>query len=399
MNCLNLNYTTQFLILIGEVGLEANWPKGYRIGRRQMVTVLDKMITQDVMKTLLAVLAVIVVIIVSRQFIRVLDKVIEGQVSNETLLTILGLKIIVASVSFLPASLFMTVLMVLGRMYRDQEMAAISSAGGGSGTIYRALFLLIFPLSVLTIGLSTYVAPWAEARMEQLMHEDTQSTNLRGIGAGKFSEYYSQGDVVVYVEKISADKKMHKVFVQSRQSGSLAIVTAEAGKVQELTDGRYIILDDGERIQGLPGSLNYVIEQFVEYAVRIEEKTGAIDFDRAAVPVDMLWKSDSIRDIAELQRRFSTPLGMILLSFIAVPLAQISPRGGVYGNMLVGFLIYFSYGNLSRVSQSWVMNETIPAWLGGVGVNLLLLLVGAVLLARLYGWTWTILKVREKVAR
>ncbi|MGZ8163272.1 MAG: LPS export ABC transporter permease LptF [Methylobacter sp.] len=381
------------------MGLEANWPKGYKSARRQLITILDKMIMQDVMKTLLSVLTVIVVIIVSRQFIRILDKALEGQVSNETLLTILGLKTIVAGVSFLPASLFMTVLMVLGRMYRDQEMAAISSAGGGSGTIYRALFLLIFPLSVLAIGLSMYVAPWAEARMEQLMHEDTQSTNLRGIGAGKFSEYYSQGDVVVYVENISTDNKMHKVFVQNRQPGSLAIITAESGNVQDLTDGRYIILANGERIQGLPGSLNYIIEQFVEYAVRIEEKTGAIDLDRAAVPANLLWQSDSIRDVAELQRRFSVSLGMILLSFIAVPLAQISPRGGVYGNMLVGFLIYFSYGNLSRVSQSWVMNETIPAWLGGMGVNLLLLLVGGVLLARLYGWTWIILKLREKVTR
>jgi len=88
----------------------------------------------------------------------------------------------------------------------------------------------------------------------------------------------------------------------------------------------------------------------------------------------------------------------LLLSFIAVPLAQISPRGGVYGNMLMGFLIYFSYGNLLRVSQSWVTNETIPAWLGGSGVNVLLLLIGCFLVARLYGWQWLIMKVRRKVS-
>jgi lipopolysaccharide export system permease protein len=89
---------------------------------------------------------------------------------------------------------------------------------------------------------------------------------------------------------------------------------------------------------------------------------------------------------------------MLLLSFIAVPLAQISPRGGVYSNMLVGFLIYFSYGNLIRVSQSWVMNETIPPWLGGSGVNVLLLLIGGFLVARLYGWRWLVMKVRGKVS-
>ena len=96
--------------------MEADWPKGYKMGRRQLVTVLDKMIVQDLLKTLLSVLTVIVVIIVSRKFIRILDDAIAGQVSNEILLTILGLKTIIASVDFLPVALFMAVLMVLGRM-------------------------------------------------------------------------------------------------------------------------------------------------------------------------------------------------------------------------------------------------------------------------------------------
>ncbi|OYV22753.1 MAG: lipopolysaccharide export system permease protein [Methylococcaceae bacterium NSO1] len=378
--------------------MEADWPKGYKMGRRKLVTVLDRMIVQDLLKTLLAVLTVIVVIIVSRQFIRILAEAIEGQVSSETLLTILGLKTIIASVEFLPVALFIAILMVRGRMYRDQEMAAISSAGGGSGTIYRAVFLLVFPLSVLAVGLSLYGAPWAQARIDSFMQKDEESSDLRGIAAGKFSEY-SQGDLVFYVEKISADKKMHKVFVQNRQPGNVGIINAEAAQLKDLPDGRYIIFENGERVQGQPGTLNYVIEQFAEYAVRIETKVPvAAKFNRQALAVDKLWGSGVPHNTAELQRRFSIPLGTLLLSFIAVPLAQISPRGGVYGNMLMGFLIYFSYGNLLRVSQSWVTNETIPAWLGASGVNVLLLLIGCFLVARLYGWQWLIMKVRRKVS-
>jgi lipopolysaccharide export system permease protein len=378
--------------------LEADWPKDYKMGRRKLVTVLDKMIFQDLLKTLLAVLTVIVVIIVSRQFIRVLAEAIEGQVSSETLLTILGLKTIIASVEFLPVALFIAILMVLGRMYRDQEIAAISSAGGGSGTIYRAVFLLVFPLSVLAVGLSLYVAPWAQARIDSFMQKDEESSDLRGIAAGKFSEY-SQGDLVFYVEKISADKKMHKVFVQNRQHGNVGIINAEAARMKDTPEGRYIIFENGERVQGQPGTLNYVIEQFAEYAVRIETKVPvAAKFNRQALAVDKLWGSGVAFNTAELQRRFSVPLGALLLSFIAVPLAQISPRGGVYGNMLMGFLIYFSYGNLLRVSQSWVTNETIPAWLGASGVNVLLLLIGCFLVARLYGWQWLIMKVKRKVS-
>ncbi len=378
--------------------MEVNWPEGYKVGGRKMVTVLDKMIARDLLKTLVAVLSVIVIIIVSRKFIRILDKAIEGQVSNETLLNILGLKIIVAGVAFLPAAIFMSVLMVLGRMYRDQEMSAVSSAGGGAGTVYRAVFLLVFPLSVLAAGLSMYAAPWAESRTTQLMHQDQESADLRGIGAGKFSEY-SQGDLVFYVEKIGDDKRMQGVFVQNRQHGNVGIINAETGRLEDLPDGRYMVLKNGERIQGQPGTVNYVIEQFAEYAVRIDTKETEVNFGREAVAFDALMSSDQIIDIAELQRRFSIPLGIMMLGFIAVPLAQLSPRGGVYGNMLIGFLIYFSYGNLISVSQSWVIKETIPAWLGIFGVNFLLLLTGGVLLARLYGWQWLMMKVREKVAR
>ncbi len=379
--------------------MEADWAKGYKIERRKLVTVLDKMIAQDLLKTVLAVLTVIVVIIVSRQFIRILGKAIEGQVSTETLLTILGLKMIIASIEFLPVALFMTVLMVLGRMYRDQEMAAISSAGGGAGTIYRAVFLLVFPLSLAAAGLSLYVAPWAEAKAEALLHQDEETADVRGVAAGKFSEY-SQGDLVFYVEKISADKQMHKVFVQDRQHENVGIINAETARFQDYPAGRFIVFEQGERVQGQPGTLNYVIEQFTEYAVRIEDKR-AVTYNkpnRQAIAIDMLWASREAPDIAELQRRLSIPSGILLLSFVAVPLAQISPRGGVYGNMLVGFLIYFSYGNLIRVSQSWVIKETIPSWLGGFGVNFLLLLIGGFLLARLYGWQWLIIKVKRMVS-
>lgn len=183
------------------------------------VTVLDRAIAGDLAKTLLAVWTTIVVIIVSREFIRVLDKAIEGRVSNETLLSLLALKTLIFSVSLLPAALFMAVLMVIGRMYRDQEMSAIATAGGGAGTLYRAVFLMVFPLSLLAANLSLYVAPWAEARISQIMHQGEESSDLRGIAAGKFSEY-SQGDLVFYVEKVTEDKKMHQVFVQSRQQGN-----------------------------------------------------------------------------------------------------------------------------------------------------------------------------------
>jgi lipopolysaccharide export system permease protein len=355
------------------------------------------MVALDLLKTLLAVWSVIVVIIVSRKFISILGQAVEGQISSETLLSILGLKTIIASATFLPAALFMATLMVLGRMYRDQEMSAIFSAGGGATTIYRAVFLFVFPLAVLTVGIAFYVSPWAAAEIETLISDDEKTADVRGIAAGKFSEY-SQGDLVFYVESIGQDGKMQKVFVQNRQHGKLGVINSEKAHIQDLPEGRYIVFEKGEHIQGKPGELNYIIEQFAEYSVRLEEKGSPLKKDpRESIPSARLWNSTVSKDIAELQRRISIPIGVILLSFIAVPLAQLSPRGGVYGNMIIGFLIYFIYGNLSHITQVWVIKQTIPNWLGAIGIHVFLLLMGSILLARLYGWQWIIKKIKAKV--
>jgi lipopolysaccharide export system permease protein len=376
--------------------LQAYAPQEHNRVSRPWITVLDKMIMLDLLKTLLSVWSVIVVILVSRAFIRILDKAVEGQISNETLLTLLGLKTVIISIELLPAAVFTAVLMVFGRMYKDQEMAAVASAGGGSGTIYRAVFLLILPLSILTVGLSLYVSPWAEAGMEKRMNRDKQSADLRGISAGKFSEY-SHGDLVFYVEHIDASKKMHGVFVQQRSKGHLGIINSEAGKLVDMPDGLYMIFERGERVQGMPGTLNYVIETFDEYAVQIEAKDSPVDFPREAISSRDLWHSSERVDIAELQRRCFIPLSIVLLAFLGVPLAQISPRGGVYGNIIAGFLIYFAYGNLARVSQAWVTNDTISTELGAVGVNTLFFLIGGVLLARLYGWQWLLMLNKKAI--
>lgn len=364
--------------------------KSYRF-----ISVLDKMIMHDLLKTVLAVLSVIVVIIVSRKFIKVLAKAIEGSISNETVLSILGLNTVIAISTFLPASIFMAVLMVLGRMYRDQEMSAVASAGGGAAVIYRAVFLLIFPLSIAAGWLSLTAAPWAEAEIKAKIHKDSKKADLRGISAGRFSEY-SHGEIVFYTENIDANKQMQNVFVQNRTGNTIGVINAKHGKLEHLPGGLYLVLEDGERVQAIPGQLNVITEKFKQYAVRLEPKTSILHQQRYGIPSQTLWASTDLLDIAEMQNRLSIPLGVIFLSFLAVPLAKLSPRGGVYGSLLVAFGIYFIYGNLKRISHSWVANETIPASLGYYGIYLLLLLLGGLLLVRLYGIKWIMMKFNPR---
>ena len=378
---------------VGHLSVESKKKDNMRSYR--FISVLDKMIMLDLLKTVLAVLSVIVVIIVSRKFIKVLAQAIEGNISNDIVISLLGLKIVIALSAFLPASIFMAILMVIGRMYRDQEMAAVASAGGGVFVIYRAVFLLVFPLSLVAAGLSVIATPWAEAETTRIMHEDQKKADIKGIAAGRFSEY-SHGELVFYTEEIDKNKRMKNVFVQNRAGQSLGIVNAEYGRLEQLLGGLYLVLEQGERVVGLPGEKNFVIEKFKQYAVRIEKKETQLQQQREGIPSDLLWQSDKLLDIAEMQNRLSIPLAVIFLSFLAVPLAKISPRGGVYGSLIIAFAIYFVYGNLTRVSHSWVVNEVIPVSVGYFGVYLLLLLLAGALLVRLYGVKWMMMQFKSR---
>ncbi|MGZ4999476.1 MAG: LptF/LptG family permease, partial [Methylomonas sp.] len=236
----------------------------------------------DLLKTVVSVLSVLVIIIVSQKFIKVLAQAIQGNIANETVLVLLGLKTIIVAATFLPAALFMSVLMVLGRMYREQEMAAIASAGGGTLTIYRSVFLLLIPLSLCAAGLSMYAAPWAEAQTMKVMHQDEESADIRGISPGRFSEY-SGGELIFYTEGIDESGKMRHVFVQNKQGERTGVVNAEYGHMENLPGGLYLVLEQGERILGVPGNKDFTIETFAEYAVQIENKTTELILGSEAI--------------------------------------------------------------------------------------------------------------------
>jgi lipopolysaccharide export system permease protein len=220
-----------------------------------------------------------------------------------------------------------------------------------------------------------------------------ETADLRGISAGRFTEY-SHGDLIFYTEEIDSHLKMHNIFIQDRQHGEPNTINAEYGSLKELPTGKYVVLENGEGSRGSPGKSNFILETFQEYAVRIDKKTNPINYNADSVSTQSLIQSSKITDKVELQKRLSLPLSVLFLSFLAVPLAKLSPRGGVYGSLIFAFLIYFIYGNISQVTRSWMLHGVIPIELGYVWVYLFLGLLGIVLLVRLYGWRWIILYLK-----
>lgn len=350
---------------------------------------LDRMVATELFKTLGAVLLVLVTIIVTRKFLGILAKAIEGEVAGETLFTLLGLKMLSASAQLLPAATFISILTVLGRMYRDQEMAILSAAGVGVARMYRAVSWAAVPLVLIGAVMALVVMPWSERQVQALLAKDEQSADIRGIKEGRFNEF-SQGDVVLYTESIDEKNVMHQVFVQSRQGKEVGVVIASSGRlVKNDMKENFIALNEGRRYQGTPGRVDFVISEFGEYGVRIdapEDDAGITK--RAATESLLLLKSREPKEMAELQKRFAIPLGIFFLITLAMPLSRMAPRAGVYGNVFNAFLVFVIYENAQKISMGLLMTGKIPAWLSYSAVYLGLSILTIVLLARNLGAGW-----------
>jgi len=362
--------------------------------------VLDSMVALELAKTVLAVLTVLVTIIVSRKFLNILTKAIEGEIAGDTLMTLLGLKVLSAFIILLPAAQFLAILMVFGRMYRDQEMAVLASSGVGLARIYRAVAWFLLPLCAVSVWLALEVFPWSEAKVQTLLRKDEKTADLRGIKPGRFNEF-SRGDVVLYAESLSEeDGVMAKIFVQSRSGDKNGVTVAESGHLLETETGsHFVVLDKGVRYQGTPGQADYIISEFDQYAVKIDadDDNGEGEFKReSTLPSQQLWKSKTPRELAELQRRLAVPFGVLLLGILAIPISRVAPRSGVYGNVVAAFLIYIVYENLQRVSQGLLISGKAPLWVAYSGVYLCM--AGLILfsLVRALGlrWCWRVLTGR-----
>ena len=331
-----------------------------------VLTLIDRWLLKEVAKTLLVILAVLLMVLLASNLVKFLGMVASGAIGGDVLLALVGLELLKTLGMLVPPAFFFAVLWVLGRLYRDGEMLALQAAGVGTLRIYRSFLYSAVPLALLVAWLMLVVLPWAKLAYETIRITERDRTELAAVRPGEFNEF-ARGDLVVFAEGVSPDGELRGLFVQDRLQGTPAVVVAAHARQQ--TDphngARYIVLLNGKRYEGLDGSRPVSVGQFAEYAFRIPD----VPLDLSHVPMSartlkQLLDSDNPQYRAELQYRLTLPLAVLAFTLVAVPLARSMPRQGIYGRLGLAVLIYFVFMNLQRVGERWLAGGVTPPWLG-----------------------------------
>ena len=347
-----------------------------------MVSIIDRYLVREVVFTWLAVTLVLWLILVSARLSRYLAMAAAGELPGAAVFRLLGLKSVEFLVFIMPLALFLGVMLGLGRLYKDSEMAALAACGVGTARLYRPLMALALVAALALGWAALYLVPHTAALGYAVRVQAQQTADISGVGAGRFKEIRG-GALVFYAESISRDRSaMEKVFVHARGEAQEQVIVADrAYQTWDAETGdRFLVLVDGTRYEGRPGQADYRVLTFRQHGVLLEPGTASDFRKEDATPSHALWGSGDRRQQAELQWRLSVPLAVLVLVFMAVPLCRTTPRQGRYGRLAVGVLAFIVYYNLMGTARVWLEQGVLPSAVGIWWVHALPVLLGVLLL-------------------
>ncbi len=350
--------------------------------------IIRRYLSSQVLSTTLAVAGLLTIILMSGRVIQFFEKAASGKIAVDLLSAVLWYRLPGFLELILPLGLFMGLLLALGRLYLDNEMAILSAAGIGPSHLVRWLVPSVLLITVLTGLMSTWWTPYGYAEADRLYAEQAERSTFELIQPGRFQRV---GERMLYAD-LSDDKSVLRdiLILETRPgaegSGDRQVIlqAAEGRRVNDPVLGRDAVeLRNGQRWEVRPGDAAYQRIRFESYRMRLKQ-TDLSDREvgtyRAIGTADIRAKAESDnKAAAEWGWRWSLICLVPVVSLLALPLAKVNPRQGRYLKLLPAIVLYLSYVVLIVAVKNAVEKGDLLAY-AFWGVHALYLVLGLVLL-------------------
>jgi lipopolysaccharide export system permease protein len=328
--------------------------------------ILGRYILREVITAWIVVMGVLLIILLANQLAAVLERAAVSQFPQGVVLELIYLGILQYLSILVPVGLLLGIILALGRVYHDSELAAAFACGVRPITLYAPVIGLGVVLAIGLGVLTLVVAPRATARALTIRNAAVRAGQFAPLQPGTFRAF-GGGSAVVYAEKVNPDGTLQNVFVERNQGPVVEVAVASRALHTVSPDGNIqtIELLDGERLEGIPGSPQFRMSNYAELTIPVHvPPVNGVITDLDAQPTAALVASSDPKRQAQFQWRLSMPLMCIVLTVLAVPLARLKPRQGRYSRVWLAVVVYLVYSNLISLGQAWIARGAIPVALG-----------------------------------
>ncbi|MDE0950586.1 MAG: LPS export ABC transporter permease LptF [Halioglobus sp.] len=360
--------------------------------------IIDRYLVRQVAMPCLLVAAILSIIFVGYSLSRFLTQADAGLLNTDEVFRLTLLKVLIALEVLLPIALFFGLMLGLGKLHNDSEIVAMQAGGVGEFSILRPILALAIPVAAIIAVLSLYVRPWAFTQTYEMLAVAEASSDIDRIKAGQFYltrressstfdaaqilgeevEVVSGRERAIFIEKISSDQALEKVFIRTRTGSELQVISSRSGLLVKSPVSDYDTLElENARIFKQVDDGPDLFARIGHFSIRVKtvqpEPPG---YKTKSIASAELAASNNPKDQAEYQWRISTSITTLLLALLVVPLSRSKPRQGRYAKLLLAFIIYAAYYNLIGIGRTWVEQQAVTSiWWAPIILALLVILL------------------------
>jgi lipopolysaccharide export system permease protein len=323
--------------------------------------VFDSTVRRELSRSFGATLVVILTIVLTMLLIRTVGQAAKGQVAPQDVVLLLGYVALGNLPTMLTLSLFVAIVITLGRMYRDSEMVIWFASGVGLSRFVRPVLRTSWPVLVVIALLTVFVWPWGNRNGTELRERYAQRSDLSRVTPGVFQSS-SDGSRVFFIEREGADGvNARNVFVLSADGDRESVTSASRGRIETQGDAQMLVLERGQRNDVDLASGDTVQASFEDYRVVIGERAASLAREQPprTLSTRALMADPTLRHQGELAWRLGLALCAANLLLLGVGLSATPARRASSWNLLFALLGFVVYTNLINLSQAWIASGRI----------------------------------------
>jgi lipopolysaccharide export system permease protein len=313
-------------------------------------------IRKELARSFGATLVVLVTVVMTMTLIRTLGEAGRGVFNPADVMIIMGYTVLSDMPTILSMCMFIAVLNVLTRMYRDSEMVIWFGAGQGLTTLIKPLFRFAWPILLVIAALAFLILPWAYGRIEDMRDRYEKRGDIARIEPGQFQES-ANGQRVFFIEKDASGKLAgSNVFIATHKDNKETVTSSRSGHVELVNSEKFLVLENGQRLEKTAGKPDLTVAVFKTYGAQVEsdDQSGRSFVLSAARTTLELINAPTPKHLGELSWRIGLALAAINFVIIGLTAAGTNPRVGRTANLGFAFMAFIVYFNLLVLGKSWI---------------------------------------------
>ncbi|MFV0344911.1 MAG: LptF/LptG family permease [Bacteroidales bacterium] len=262
-----------------------------------------------------------------------------------------------------PLFVFVALIIFTSQMASNSENIAIFAGGVSFRRFLRPYFVSAFAIFMVSFTLGVWLLPHANTKRMEYRQKYQNGTKSAGLDIHR----QISPSTYIYISSFNKNANTGYNFTIEEFDGknlkskiscrNLKWISAENKWKMSNYEGR-IIKSEGDSLfsgTSMDTTLNIRPEDFV----RIKYLNETMTNDELEHEIDRLAMNGVPNIIYKLERyrRFATPFSVFILTIIGVTLAFRKRRGGIGMNLLIGFILSFSYIFLMRMTEVFATNS------------------------------------------